>query len=436
MHPIQADDFIFEARSCCSIAIVRLSQHQGRVKYNTVLEQSALDGAMERKDLNAKDNHDDDDDGHGGDSCSTSSCEEFMFGVDFSNLDVSEIVEENEDFDIDSVKAKSDGIDKPESDFRIRIEELLRRTECDDFMKRLRSLSACESDYEHLFDLASNKGAQLDGIKCHKDAYGGRCLIATRDTINSTDTTATSITSDIIAVLPRSLRIGQHMACQRLSLPSHTPDLSALSLLLLDLMFQRESPRQLEGTGTIRAGADDKFFHFYSKCLPRHSFNAVNMSEKDKQYWSTFGQDYETAIRSVQSQAESCSKYIHECLSSQSQLKDDNSNLKRPPSISALVNSHHQDSVLFWAISMVQSRTHGFGTKRSRWLTPIFDFCNHSPTPNCTLEGDAFGRLVLKATRSIKAGEEVTIDYMVNDDAKLVATYGFSLLHKPPLSES
>ena len=66
-------------------------------------------------------------------------------------------------------------------------------------------------------------------------------------------------------------------------------------------------------------------------------------------------------------------------------------------------------------------------------LTPVFDFANHCPTPTCKLEGDAEGRLVLRAVRNIAIGEEVTIDYQVSDDAKLVATYGFSLIHHPQL---
>ena len=405
-----------------------------------VLESKATSNAVgkEVKKATGTDDYDDDDS-----SSSSSSCDELIFGIDFSKLDVSAIVEEEDEHNDGSIDGRyalqmlNDVV--PTFDFTTRIDKLLQISKCDDFVLRLRSPLAEDMDHERLFATASKLGAQLDGIQCQKDSYGGRFLVATRDSIESSSAAMTS--NDVIAVLPRSLRIGQHMACQRLGLPTSTPDLSALSLFLLDLMFQV----YCNDTKNEHSDCDigDAFYYLYAKCLPRQSINAINMSKDDVQYWSNFGQEYETALRSAQSQGESCSQYIHDCLSSTSTLsadKDDNaldgsSSLSQsPPLPDNALNT--RDSALYWAISMVQSRTHGFATKRSRWLTPIFDFCNHSRTPNCVLEGDAYGRLVLKSTRSIKAGEEITIDYMVDDDAKLVATYGFSMLHHPPPSKN
>eukprot|EP00550_Attheya_septentrionalis_P004255 CAMPEP_0198297882 /NCGR_PEP_ID=MMETSP1449-20131203/38704_1 /TAXON_ID=420275 /ORGANISM="Attheya septentrionalis, Strain CCMP2084" /LENGTH=88 /DNA_ID=CAMNT_0043998981 /DNA_START=39 /DNA_END=305 /DNA_ORIENTATION=+ len=78
---------------------------------------------------------------------------------------------------------------------------------------------------------------------------------------------------------------------------------------------------------------------------------------------------------------------------------------------------------------MVKSRSHAFGSKRGYWLTPVFDLSNHSPNPNAAMEGDDHGRLVLKALENIHEGEQITIDYQVDDDPLLVAIYGFSLIH-------
>lgn len=64
-------------------------------------------------------------------------------------------------------------------------------------------------------------------------------------------------------------------------------------------------------------------------------------------------------------------------------------------------------------------------------MTPIFDLANYSPTSNSKLEGDAQGRLVLRAVKAIDANEELTIDYQVPEDSQLRATYGFSLLYSP-----
>jgi len=83
-----------------------------------------------------------------------------------------------------------------------------------------------------------------------------------------------------------------------------------------------------------------------------------------------------------------------------------------------------------WAISMVKSRSHAFGSKHGYWLTPVFDLLNHCPTPNAVIEGDDQGQLVLKAINEIDSKEEITIDYQIDNDSLLVANYGFSLAHK------
>jgi len=317
-------------------------------------------------------------------------CEELMFGVNFSKLDSSEISEE----DGSRIHEKKESL--------IPLSSLPAPNVCYKRVKHLLEMSAdktdlfvdpSEPDDDRLFLWASKKGAQLSGIRCCKDEYGGNCIVASQDAKEST----------VIAVLPRSLRIGQHTACKKLGIPNHTPDLSALSLFLLDvLLLDSDTTTSTEN------------FYPYVACLPRICPNAILMSESEIKYWSKFGEEYATALAHVQSQGELCLRYISSCLTSKSNS----------------FSTSHQYSALMWAISIILSRTHGFGSTKSRWLTPIFDYCNHSPVPNCVLEGDAFGGLVLKTTRYIAAGEELTIDYMVSEDAELVATYGFSLLHR------
>jgi hypothetical protein len=62
----------------------------------------------------------------------------------------------------------------------------------------------------------------------------------------------------------------------------------------------------------------------------------------------------------------------------------------------------------------------------------ILDFYNHSSPPNCQLEEDSLGSLILRAVLPIKTGNKITIDYHVGDNAILVATHGFSFLHPVP----
>jgi SET domain len=156
--------------------------------------------------------------------------------------------------------------------------------------------------------------------------------------------------------------------------------------------------------------------------LPRRCHNAVFMMREEQEYWGQYGKDYSTNICKVQDQAKCCWQYIQDCILS-------------PDDVSECLtgqNTNNNDSLIWWAISMVQSRTHSFGSHKCRWMTPIFDFCNHSTDPYCRLEGDSQGNLILRAVKAIAPGEEITIDYQVADDAKLVATYGFSSIHPGP----
>lgn len=305
--------------------------------------------------------------------------DDFIFGADLSKLDVSNIAEEEPDA-LSSCNETAIGESTPK--YSLRLDKLISSS-------NLPSLHpANDKNYDSLFAWATAEGAQLDGIVCKDDAYGGRGLVS-----------ATSLREgDIAAFLPRALRIGQTVACQRLGLPNRTPDLSALSLFLLDLLLSDDE--------------NDKFRH-YAACLPRSGSNALFMNDKEIQHHSTFGEEYSKAIRAVCTQDVSCYEYIRDVLVSTESM-----------------HIRHSKG-LKWAISMVQSRTHGFGTNCSRWLTPILDFANHSETPNCELAGDSEGGLLLRSLRCIPVGEAITIDYQVADDAKLVATYGFSLRHQP-----
>lgn len=324
---------------------------------------------------------------------SFTSDEDFLFGVDFSKIDVSEILDET-----DSSTDCDDERNNVIPTYAFLIDNLLRCTNVDCEGTKIRN-------YEKLIEWARARGAHLEDIECRPDSYGGVCLAALNDKVEG----------DVIAMLPRSLRIGQTVACRRLGLPKTTPDLSALSLFLIDLM----TSNQTNGNDSIRSD-----YSAYVACLPKTGApNALFMSEEQIDYWSNFGLEYSKAIEGVRNQAKSCTEYIQDCLASPSYKSKEGT---------ATNFIKADDSLLYWAISMVQSRTHGFGQARSRWLTPIFDFANHSRTPNCRLEGASEGQLILRALRRIRQEDEITIDYQVSDDAKLLATYGFSLQHALP----
>lgn len=318
----------------------------------------------------------------------STSDEEFVFGLDFSKIDVA-----NVEFDNDTMPAAviTDPTSSTDSGSANRC--------CDLVEKRLVDLLSDDRDSidgndlsAELFEWALGLGANLDHLECRSDNFGGRGLYACSD--------RTIASGDVLATLPRSLRIGQNHARRKLGLAKDTADLSALSLMILDAMAKSE---------------------IYARCLPQQCPNAVFMSPQDQAYWTGCGEEYKKAISKIRDQAHACVQYIEDCV------------LKNCSDQSVPAVSIRDDSAIWWAIAMVQSRTHGFGSNKSRWMTPIFDFCNHSATPNCRLEGDAEGNLMLKANHDIERGEEITIDYQVPDDSKLVATYGFSLKHPGPV---
>ncbi|KAG7363266.1 SET methyltransferase domain containing protein [Nitzschia inconspicua] len=323
--------------------------------------------------------------------------EDYIFGVDFSKFDVSEVRFDEGDEKL--VNNDSNCVSKQQLSVSFHCAKLVQYQWTD---RKHNIFDTNDRDIQKLFAWAEAQGANLAKITCCQDAFDGNGLCLKGGNIAA---------GSVVAVLPRSLRIGQNHACQKLGLKNSTPDLSALSLLLVDALMADDESEICH--------SKDNGLTLYAKCLPRHCHNAVFMTDDDLEYWGRLGQKYVTNIRKVQDQATSCMHYIQDCI--------------LPPDISRTVIIRNNHSLLLkWAIAMVQSRTHSFGSHKCRWLTPIFDFCNHSVDPNCRLEGDAQGNLILRATTSIQQGEEITIDYQVSDDAKLVATYGFSLLHRGP----
>uniref|UniRef100_A0A7S4MSI5 SET domain-containing protein n=1 Tax=Odontella aurita TaxID=265563 RepID=A0A7S4MSI5_9STRA len=303
-----------------------------------------------------------------------------MFGgLDFNKLDVADITSSSdEESDSEETGPQASGYDPT------RVDELLQ------FQDELPC--ATEDDFDELFAWVQRQGADLKGIRYDRDNHCGRTLYASRKVSEG----------GLLATLPRSLRFGQAYACRELDLPLDTPDLSALTLLVLSLC---------------------KDEHIYARCLPRKSefTNALLMTKQEQFEWEDrMGSEYADAFRAMQSRGKSCGLYIRDYLSSVSVHSDIDA-------IEPMVNNEFDTATLYWAMSMVKSRSHAFGSKRGFWLTPIFDLVNHSPAPNARLEGDSSGYLVMKALRDIQSNEEITIDYQVKDDPMLVATYGFSL---------
>lgn len=306
-----------------------------------------------------------------------------MFGgLDFTTLDVAAITSSSDE------EEEQESAGTPFYD-PTRVDELLEYRD---------NLScATQEDFVELFTWATRAGAMLDGIRCDRDEYRGRCLFAARACPEG----------GLLATLPRSLRIGQAFASQKLRLPLDTPDLSALTLLVLSFCQDE---------------------HVYARCLPRQSefTNAMLMTPKERCHWEKrMGPEYAKAFQAMESRGQACQSYIQDYLSSSSSCMAGSAG----PTV---MSSNHRagassSTTLCWAISMVKSRSHAFGSKRGYWLTPVFDLVNHSTNPNARLEGDAKGHLVMKALRDIAQDKEITIDYMVDSDPQLLATYGFSL---------
>lgn len=244
---------------------------------------------------------------------------------------------------------------------------------------------AQEKDFDKLFEWATDKGAVLSSIRYGRDEHGGRGLFAIHAVPKG----------GILASLPRNLRLGQKLACQRIPcLSSNVPDLTALSFLLLDFV-----------------GKDDDEWRLYVETLPRrHEFtNAMFMTKEDIQKWTCFGEEYAAAIQNVRAKADACVSYIRDLTGGDEPIAD--------------------ESAIRWAIAMVLSRSHAFGSQTGRWLTPVFDLANHSAENGARLEVDDQGGLLLIAGKDLASGEEVTLDYQEDKDENLVATYGFSLYH-------
>mmetsp|Transcript_17871 Transcript_17871/g.33229 ORF Transcript_17871/g.33229 Transcript_17871/m.33229 type:complete len:400 (-) Transcript_17871:157-1356(-) len=273
-------------------------------------------------------------------------------------------------------------------------------------------------------------GARMDDVAPQKDAHGGRGLFATRDIQRN---------GHVLAVLPRNLRLGQRRAILEFGgLPSWTPDLTATSLLVLHWYASSLEPNRNVGSrlrsdeekkeegeysnspDSERMGSYESFGSLYAQSLPMlpcEFHNAVMMSEEELQKWS-HRPEYQQEMHRVRARADCCVQYIQEVL-----LEDNSEGCE---SRNSTVN---RDSAIYWAIAMVLSRTHAFGSRQGgRWMTPVLDLANHSPNANAYLEGDSQGHLLLKSHRPIACGEEVTLDYQVAHDPELVATYGFSLL--------
>jgi len=316
--------------------------------------------------------------------------EEILFGLNFHSIRQGAIATEGNDEPLPLVEPEEDEL-RTRIRIRTQVDELCHYHE-DTSSKPL----ATQADFVHLFQWASQQGAVLDSILCQTDSFGGRGLFTTKDIQ----------TGEVIAVLPRSLRWGQSHACRVLRLPKSTPDLTALTLLVLQLSRQD---------------------HVYAKCLPRREqfTNALLMSPEEQNAWKQIDESYYGAMQRVQSIAEGCQGYIRHVLldnGHEGETLDNHQSASGP--------------TLLWAIAMVKSRSHAFGSKRGYWLTPVLDLLNHSPTPNAVLTGGDEGQLLLQALSPIPKEDEITIDYQVEDDAMMLANYGFSLVHKAPTVEA
>ncbi len=265
-----------------------------------------------------------------------------------------------------------------------------------------------DSDFDSIFETYKAEGAFLDHMVCARDAHGGRGLFATCDIA----------AGEVVAILPRHLRIGQQQACSRLALPANTPDMTALSLFILTYLTElsTESKKKSSSTVLIPTGlVENSNWSAYAKTLPRilEFKNAAVMSTTElSEAISTHGADYASAALSIRRIAGCCSDYITSQLSKSAEGETE---------------PLHEDSALRWAIGMVLSRSHAFGSK-NRWLTPIFDLANHRPEAlgGGSLVPDDQGRLLFKAgNRAIACGEEITFDYQCRNDALKAAIYGF-----------
>jgi hypothetical protein len=259
---------------------------------------------------------------------------------------------------------------------------------------------ATDNDFTALFAWATSRGALLDAVRHGRDAYGGHGLFTTRPVRKG----------DVVATLPRELRVGQRLACQTLPrLPPNTPHLSALSLLLLH--FSR---------------AVETDWNIYIRTLPRRGqfHNAILVNDAEQTRSAPDKDAYAQACADTRRLARNCEAFIRDC------LLDSVHDTSRPPFTATTV--HESSPALEWAVAMVLSRSHGFGsTDGGRWMTPVLDLANHQTCKHGggKLESDDQGRLIFRAGKDLACGDEVTLDYQLehDSDARILATYGFSL---------
>jgi SET domain len=386
--------------------------------------------------------------------------EEWLFGVDFSKVGEGTISHDHDDQDHGLGINNNDDDDNDGDDDRTRRSQSTRLSQNSELFSHIQNLmnltrgsrhghhrseDSCALDGDvrddnneddddddeylnQLWTLATKEGALLESLRVSNDAYGGRGVLSTRNIQKG----------DVVAILPRHLRIGQTTACRRLNLPSRTPDLTALSLLMLDLVHSIRTNAESASSRFSSSSPPpqqlsllkDPLLCCYVACLPRTCQNGLFMTTEQQEYWTKLGLDYESSIHGIQDQGKACVGYIVGQF--MEEIKYNQTNLSYLPGLTGQTTTNNT-ALIWWAISMIQSRAHGFGQGKGRYLTPIFDFCNHSPTPNCQLQGDANGDIILRSLRDVPKGCEITIDYQVADDAKMVACYGFSLKHPPSL---
>ena len=249
-------------------------------------------------------------------------------------------------------------------------------------------------------------GAVLGNITFGLDAWGGSGLFLKAASAGGTAVDR----GGVIAVLPRALRVGREAAggpngCVR-GLSLDCPDLSALALLLL--AWLPSAPTDPISTDDDddddgKVLSDASAFALYAATLPTLAAvgNAVAMTPTDVAAWvaalpaTSAGCDDSRDV-SCEGVAEAIDGVRGMVRSAETFIRA----LARPAVHEALHGavpterlgtggggdgggdggySDGGSSALAWALAMVVSRSHGFGTRDRRWLTIIFDLANHKP---------------------------------------------------------
>ena len=208
-----------------------------------------------------------------------------------------------------------------------------------------------------MFEWATGLGAKLEKVEWGADEHGGSGLFVREDNVIRS--------GDVVLSLPRVLRVGKDRVVDgtggiaRVRALTHdVPSLSALALLLLSLLPLNSLPN---GNADCDDGAEESGWRLYARLLPSLAQvgNAVAMGNSEVAAWTlAYGQDYGDAIASEQRRARCCVEYIKDVLGG---------------------GHGGDDAALRWAIAMVVSRSHAFGSSTERWLTPVLDLANHRP---------------------------------------------------------